>query len=572
MTDVHSTVFVTPYESGNGNQTTTYAQCVSFYQALAAAFPTVLRFTQIGISDNGSPMFGGVVTADGQLDREQLLAAQRPVFFNNNGIHPGEPEGIDVCMGLVRDFCTQPTRRAALGSTVFLFIPVYNVDGCENRQNTTRTNQVGPESFGFRGNGRNLDLNRDFVKCDSLAAQAFNQFFTAWSPDVMVDTHTSNGADYTYTMTLIATQADKLGGGVGAFFRDQMLPVLERKMTALGWPMCPYVESIKETPDDGLEEYLDSPRFSTGYAALHHTIGMMPETHMLKPFADRYASTRALVETVLAYTVEHGAEIRQLRNAAKEAAATTTTWPITWKRDDSRHTMIRFRGYRAVKSPSALGDYQRLSYDRSQPWEKDIPYFNQFVEDDVVEAPHAYLIPQAWREVIARLQWNGVVMQRLASDQQLSVQAYRFGAVTNRSNAYEGHIFHDDVAVTRSTEVIDARAGDWVISLQQPNARYAVETLEPLAHDSFFRWGMFDSVLEQKEHYSDYVFEDFAVDMLRNEPALQAKFEAWKQEFPSKIGDKNAVLDFLFAHGQACREPSWRRYPVFGLRAMPSVR
>jgi hypothetical protein len=79
-------------------------------------------------------------------------------------------------------------------------------------------------------------------------------------------------------------------------------------------------------------------------------------------------------------------------------------------------------------------------------------------------------------------------------------------------------------------------------------------------------------VLEQKEHYSDYVFEDFAVDMLRNEPALQAKFEAWKQEFPSKIGDKNAVLDFLFAHGQACREPSWRRYPVFGLRAMPSVR
>ena len=70
MTDVHSTEFVTPYERGNGNQTTTYAQCVSFYQALATAFPTVLSFTQIGVSDNGSPMYGGVVIVDGQLDRE----------------------------------------------------------------------------------------------------------------------------------------------------------------------------------------------------------------------------------------------------------------------------------------------------------------------------------------------------------------------------------------------------------------------------------------------------------------------------------------------------------------------
>lgn len=145
------------------------------------------------------------------FDRAQLKRDGRPVFFNNNGIHPGEPEGIDACMALVRDFCTRPERLAALGNTVFLFIPVYNVDGCFNRNTTSRVNQLGPESFGFRANGRNLDLNRDFVKCDSLAAQVFNRFFTDWDPDVMVDTHTSNGADYSYTMTLIHTQTDKAG-------------------------------------------------------------------------------------------------------------------------------------------------------------------------------------------------------------------------------------------------------------------------------------------------------------------------------------------------------------------------
>jgi len=202
----------TPFEQGNGNQTTTWEQCIAFYTGLAQRFPTVLQFEQIGLSDAGVPLHRGVVSADGVFDREQIKRDRRPVFFNNNGIHPGEPEGIDACMALVRDFCVEPARLAALGRTVFLFVPIYNVDGSLNRANTSRVNQDGPEAFGFRGNSRNLDLNRDFIKCDSLNAKLFNQLFAAWDPDVMVDTHTSNGADYPYTMTLIHTQADKLGG------------------------------------------------------------------------------------------------------------------------------------------------------------------------------------------------------------------------------------------------------------------------------------------------------------------------------------------------------------------------
>lgn len=299
-------LYPTPYEQGNQNQTTQWSDCIAFYEKLVTDFPGVLHFFQIGTSDTGLPLHAGVVSSDGVHDRVQIKTAGRPVFFNNNGIHPGEPEGIDACMALVRDFCNQPERRAALGKTVFLFIPIYNVDGCLNRQATSRVNQLGPEEFGFRANGRNLDLNRDFIKCDSLGAQAFNQFFTAWDPEVMVDTHTSNGADYQYTMTLINTQTDKLGGGLGSFLRDTMLPDVYRAMATRGWPTCPYVNPIRATPDDGIEDFLEVPRFSTGYAALHHCIGFMPETHMLKPFADRYASMRALVEVVLDFTVHRG--------------------------------------------------------------------------------------------------------------------------------------------------------------------------------------------------------------------------------------------------------------------------
>jgi hypothetical protein len=553
----------TPFEKGNQNQTTTWADCIAWYEDLAKQFPRVLRFSQIGTSDAGVPIHAGVVSADGVFDRFEIKRDQRPVFFNNNGIHPGEPEGVDACMALVRDFCQEPERLAALGRTVFIFIPLYNVDGAFNRQNTSRVNQEGPESFGFRGNSRHLDLNRDFVKCETLTARVFNELFTAWQPDVMVDTHTSNGADYSYTMTLIQTQADKLGGELGGFLRDTMLPAMYAEMEQRGWPTCPYVNPVKDSPDDGIADFLETPRFSTGYAALHHTIGFMPETHMLKPFADRYHSMRALVETALDFTVANGEKIVGLRRAAKEQGRTRREWPIHWAMDEANPSSFLFKGYEARYKPSVLGNYQRLWYDRSAPFEKDIPYYNSFPADIVVWAPRAYVVPQQWREAIERLQWNGVRMERVEADREQELACYHVRSVSSRPHAYEGHMFHDDVQLERRGVTAQLRAGDYIVPLDQDQARYAVEMLEPLGHDSFFRWGFFNSVLEKKEAYSDYVFEDDAEKLLREEPELAARFADWKQENPALLEDQGAVLDFLFAHCARWREPEWRRYPVF---------
>jgi hypothetical protein len=553
----------TPFEQGNQNQTTTWADCIAWYEHLALQYPNVLRFAVVGTSDAGVPIHAGVVSADGVFEREQIKRAGRPVFFNNNGIHPGEPEGVDACMALVRDFCQQPDRLAALGQTVFLFVPLYNVDGAFNRTNTSRVNQDGPEAFGFRGNSRHLDLNRDFVKCDTLTAQTFNKLFTSWDPDVMVDTHTSNGADYSYTMTLIHTQADKLGGDLGAFLRTTMLPFMYAEMDKRGWPTCPYVNPVKDSPDDGIAEFLETARFSTGYAALHDTIGFMPETHMLKPFADRYHSMRALVETALAFTVANGDQIVALRRAAKAQGRSRREWPIHWALDESNPASFRFKGYAAKYKASVLGDYQRLYYDRSSPYERDIAYYNSFPADITVPAPRAYIVPQQWREAIERLQWNGVKLERIDAEREEEVSVYRLGAVSARAHSYEGHMFHDDVQLERVRETVTLRAGDYLVPLDQDNARYAVETLEPQAHDSFFRWGFFNSVLEKKEAYSDYVFEDEAERMLAAEPELALKFDAWKGANPALLQDQGAVLGFIFAHCARWREPEWRRYPVF---------
>jgi hypothetical protein len=361
-------------------------------------------------------------------------------------------------------------------------------------------------------------------------------------------------------MTLIHTQPDKLGGQLGAFLRHTMLPHIFDTMNERGWPTCPYVNPIKDIPDLGIAEFLESPRFSTGYAALHHVIGFMPETHMLKPYRDRYESMRALVQVVLAFTVQHGEAIAALRRLDRNAQR--DTWPVHWVLDEANPSTLRFKGYEAKRLPSRIGNYLRLAYDRSAPWERDIAYYNHYVADVSVSAPRAYVIPQAWREVIERLQWNGVRMEQLTAARLETVHSYHIRSVRSRPNAYEGHMFHDELQLERRSASVTLQPGDWWIPLDQDMARYAVETLEPHGHDSYFRWGFFNSVLEKKEAYSDYVFEDHASELLRDEPELASKFAAWKASHPELMSDQTAVLDFIFTHCQRYAEPDWRRYPV----------
>lgn len=560
---------LTPYERGNGNQTTSLQECIAFYKMLAQRFPNHLRMLEIGKSDAGTPIHAGIVSADGVFDREDLKAANRQIFFNNNGIHPGEPEGIDACMAVVRDLCSQPAAREAMGTTVYLFIPVYNVDGCLNRSNSSRVNQDGPEWFGFRGCAIGVDLNRDFIKCDSLNAQVFNRFFAEWDPDVMVDTHTSNGADYAYTMTIIPTQADKLDGEAGQFLRETLMPTLSARLAERGWPACPYVNPVKEIPDDGIEDFLDTPRFSTGYAALHYTIGMMPETHMLKPFRDRYESMKALLEEMLRFSAVSAERIRSCRNAARQRDARRTAWPVRWRTNYARSTKFLFRGFAAKYRPSVLGKYSRLYYDRNEPFEKQIDYYNFYEPELTIQSPRYYVIPQQWHAVIERFRWNQIQMQRIVEPGPRMLQVYHLKRCKPRPTPYESRMFHDEVEVELRNELVVLREGDFLVPLDQPRARYIVETLEPQAHDSFFRWGFFNSVLERKEAYSDYVFEDTATELLQSEPELKQLFEAWKLANPSLVSDQTAVLDFLFHHCRRHREPEWRRYPVF--RAMDKI-
>src|SRR5579872_6522612 len=235
----------TPFERSNGTQTATYAECIAFYKQLDKLSPA-LSIREMGMSDAGYPYHLVLYSNDGVADPAVWHRQHKVVILINNGIHPGEPDGIDASMLLLRDLVA---RKIALPDNVALaVIPLYNIGGALNRGSFSRVNQNGPESYGFRGNAQNLDLNRDFTKNDSRNARSFVEIFHWIDPEIMIDNHVSDGADYQYTMTLLSTQWNKLGGELGTFLHDVFGPALFTDMEKKGWPMTPMWSSKRGIP------------------------------------------------------------------------------------------------------------------------------------------------------------------------------------------------------------------------------------------------------------------------------------------------------------------------------------
>ncbi len=553
-----SGTYNTPFEQNN-QVTATYAECMNFYKKLDLGYDR-MRLIEYGPTDSGHPLHLAVVSMSGEFDPVKLRAQGKLILLVNNAIHPGEPEGVDASMVLCRDLVQKQDYRPILENVVVAFIPMYNIDGALNRGCCSRANQNGPEEYGFRGNARNLDLNRDFIKCDTRNARSFNQLFNEWQPDVLVDNHTSNGADYQYTMTLLATQTDKLGSLLGSYMRRVMLPRLYQRMEAMGQPMCPYVNEFKDTPADGIYAFYDPPRFSSGYAALHHCIGLVPETHMLKPFPQRVKATYDFMSALVQELSVERQRIKQVRKDAVQAALHLEYANLDWRADEQRADTILFKGYEGRYKPSEVTGLDRLWYDRSAPYEKPIPFWSRMEPSIQVLKPAAYIIPQAYHEVIELLQMNGVQFRRLTADAEPEVELYRILQYDTR-DAYEGHYLHYDIQVEKEKMRWPYRKGDYVAVTDQPAVRFLMETIEPQGVDSYFAWNYFDGILGQKEYFSPYVFEDIAAQFLKENPAVKAELEAKRKAEPEFAKSQWAQLFWVYKKTQFF-EPTVNLYPV----------
>ena len=551
------------FEKTDGKESATYFEAVAWYKQLAKQ-SDLLQVKEMGMTDAGYPLHLILISSDGKFDPVQWHKQNKVVLLVNNGIHPGEPDGIDASMLLARDIVSKKVTLP--GNVVLAFIPVYNIGGCLNRNAYSRANQNGPQEYGFRGNAQNLDLNRDFTKNDTKEAKAFAQLFHWLNPDILIDNHVSDGADYQHTMTLLTTQYDKLGAGLGAWLKEIFEPQLYRGMTEKKWDMVPYVNFETADPDKGMEMFYDPPRYSSGYAALFQTIGFVPETHMLKPFKDRVLSTYALMQTVMEKAAINATALIEQRSNARLEILKKTNWPFSWKVDSTKFSQITFKGYdRAYKTSDATG-LQRMYYDHDKPFIKQVRFFDVFTPGDFVIAPNFYVIPQGWHAVIDLLKLNQVRMTQLSYDSTIMVELYHIDDYKTLPRPYEKHHKNSGVKVSSMKQKIKFLKGDYLIFVNQPAKRYLIEMLEPTGDDSFFAWNYFDAILQQKEGYSDYRWEDLAAEWLLKNPDLKQKLEAKKSTDSKFAANGSAQLDFIYRNSPYY-EPGHNRYPVYRIVA-----
>ena len=328
---------LTPFEKSEGRQTATYFEAIDFYKKLDG-LSSRLSIKVMGMSDAGYPYHLLLYSNDGSADPALWRKQKKVVILINNGIHPGEPDGVDASMLLLRDLVKG--KIALPGNVALAVIPLYNIGGALNRGSFSRVNQNGPESYGFRGNAQNLDLNRDFTKNDTRNARSFAQIFHWVNPDILIDNHVSDGADYQYTMTLLCSQWNKLGGPLGTFMHDVFQPALYAAMEKKGWPMTPYVNFEEGNPEKGWEAFYDPPRYSSGYASLFNTMAFMPETHMLKPFKDRVWATYAFMDVLIRFMHDRSDEIGKARAEAMVNTRTKKEFTLDFEEDRSRADTI----------------------------------------------------------------------------------------------------------------------------------------------------------------------------------------------------------------------------------------
>jgi len=553
----------TAFEKSNGKTTATYAEAVDWYKQLDRSSSSIL-VKEMGPTDAGYPLHLVLISGDGKFDPAAWHKQQKVVILINNGIHPGEPDGIDASMMLVRDI---KTGKLILPDNVALaFIPIYNIGGSLNRNSTTRVNQNGPQEYGFRGNSQNLDLNRDFTKCDSREARSFSSIFHFLDPDIFIDNHVSDGADYQHTMTLITTQYDKLGPELGKWLKETFEPKIYSNMSKKGWDLIPYVDFGSTDLSKGMIMFNEPPRYSSGYAALFNTLSFIPETHMLKPYVQRVKSTYDLMLSFIEEAALNSTSLILERKKAKQVALLQKKFALSWKADTASFSEITFKGYETDSSYSEATGLKKMFYDHAKPYTRKIKFFNVFTPSNIIDIPAAYVIPQGWYAAVDLLKLNGVNIKTFLHDTTMMLSVYHIEDYKSLQRPYEKHHKNYGVKTSVLKRSINILKGDYFIEMNQHVNRYIVEMLEPTGDDSFFAWNFFDAVLQQKEGYSDYRWEDVAAEVLRNDPGLRVKLEAKKTGDVQFASNPAAILDFIYKNS-AYYEKAHLAYPVYRLEA-----
>ncbi|TBR12030.1 MAG: peptidase M14 [Lysobacter sp.] len=549
-----------------------YDEVIALCDAFAARYPRAIRCETFGTTPEGRPMKVLVASTSGALTPDAARERGLPVTLMQGGIHAGEIDGKDAGFLALRELLEGRVARKALDRQVFVFVPVFNVDGHERFKAWNRPNQRGPEEMGWRVTAQNLNLNRDYMKADAPEMQAMLALIERWNPTVYVDLHVTDGAKFQHDVSIQVEPVNSGDGPLRAAGRDLRQGTIDRLARAGAMPL-PYYPSfvVGDDPTSGFEDGVATPRFSHGYMPLRNRMGMLVETHSWRPYAHRVRTTRNAVLAVIEQMASNGARWQQLEAQADERATRLAGESIAldYKASDASR-IVDFKGYAYTRTPSAVSGALMTRYDETKPQVWKIPLRDIVVPAITAVAPKAgYLVPAAWAaRVAAKLDIHHVRYERLAAPiANVDGQSWHATKIGFAGDSFEGHQ-RLDADGQWVAEHRDVPAGSLFVPIAQPRARLLMGLLEPRAPDALVAWGFFNPAFERKEYMEDYVAEEEAEKMLAADPLLRAGFEQRVREDAEFAKSPQARLEFFYRRHRAW-DDRYGVYPVMRLDRDP---
>jgi len=558
-----SSDWATHAERTNYRETPSYADTIDFCRRLASSSPAI-EFQSFGKSGQGRDLPLLIASETQSFTPTAAKSDGKAVVLIQACIHSGEPDGKDAGFALLRDLAITKTVAGILENVVLLFIPIYNTDGHERSSPYNRINQNGPVSMGWRTTRTYQNLNRDYVKADTPETRAWHALWNDWQPDLFIDCHVSDGADYRSNITFHYERHAGIDPEIIEWEKDVFSNRVAQATAAAGNTISWYLEFIdnRDLPL-GMKDFNGPPRFSTGYVPLRNRPAILIETHMLKDYRSRVKGTHDFLHAALKEVNKDPQRLIALGQRTDERAHTYQNYPLNFELTDSA-TPFELKAFNYTIEQSEISDDLRVIYG-DQPLDLTVPMYETLRTTISVEPPVSYVVPVEWNEVIEVLTSHGLRLQKLSSATSIPVESYRFLDIEWPGAPFEGRQM-PRFNVAKTNEVREFAAGSAIIPFAQPLARLVLNLLEPQAPDSFVHWGFFNAIFEEKEYGEPYVLEQLARDMIEANLTLHTEFEEALKEDPQLAGNSYERLKYFYKRSPYW-DPQMNLYPVGRIRS-----
>jgi hypothetical protein len=561
--------WVTPAEKSNFTFTADRTETLQLFEKLAAS-SSLVSFIEAGKSSGGMSIPMVIVSSD--KDFHQKPNDKKPVLLVQCGIHAGEIDGKDATMMLIRDIMTE--KPELVDKVNLIVIPILNVEGHERISVYNRMNQRGPSNMGWRTNGKNLNLNRDYIKVETGEIQAVINVIDKYKPSLYFDVHVTDGADYQYDITYGFMGSHGYSPNISTWLSKELRPFVDADLTELGHIPGPLLFAKNgKTFVDGNLDYTFNPDFSHAYGDAIHLPTVLIENHSLKPFRQRVLGTYVLMESALKLLAEKSESLTKAieKDKASDKKQLLTNWTFDasansasnnpWDGDSKSavkseiipHLGIAFDN---VKSPVTGAQYRKFTGEKIT---YDMPVFRNDTPKDTMVLPTAYIIPAYQNEVINKIKLHGISYETIISDTVIVATSYQLSNPRFEPVPFEGHI--KVAAIPEITEVTrQVPAGSIIIKNNNPKFILTAVMLEPQSPSSFFQWGFMNHIFSRTEYAEQYVMEPYMLRMIESNSEIKSAFD--KQMKDLKFANNPRNISAWFYNNSPFVDGEYLQYPI----------